>query len=361
MNNKNVLSNWLFSGPDGTIKNLQVYRVIYVLYIFIIMMPHQLWIQDYPDTFFFPRIGITLFFTGFPSITFFYVLNFLLTVALLALLFGYKKFYASIAVGLLLFIGNSWSYSFGKINHDIFIVIIPLIFAVIFWKGKSYETYQWITPIFALLIGLAMFTAAFAKITTGWLDPNVSAITGHLLQNYYTTGRETLWGSMLLSINSFHLFKFLDYSTIILESAFILSIFSLKYFRLVCAMACFFHFGIQLTMGISFTPNIIAYAFFVDWSSLYNVEALKNSLQKISSYRIGLGGLCLIALPLCAIYILFGNPFLINLGSGFIKIFGGNLAQTIIIVIAVCISLAYIWKLLPWYHQKKVTVLQYKI
>lgn len=126
----------------------------------------------------------------------------------------------------------------------------------------------WPIPVFALLVGLAMLTAAIAKITTGWLNPSVSALVGHLVDNYFSTGRETVLATYLLSTNSLYLFKFLDYATLIIESAFIFSIFSLRNFRLVCAFACLFHLGVLLSMEIVFTPNILAYGIFVNWNYL---------------------------------------------------------------------------------------------
>ncbi len=354
MSNKEdtLFNKWIFSEFKPVNKSLHIFRVVYVLFILVIVLPEYLWISHYPDSFFLPRIGITLIFGGFPDITFFYILNFLLIASLLALLIGYKTVYSSIAVALLLFIGNAWSYSFGKVNHDIFFILIPLLLSVSYWgenpsnNKNNPKRYSWPVPIFALLIGLAMFTAALAKIATGWLDPSASALTGHLVRNYYVTGRETVLASYLLSVNNFYLFKFLDYSTLILESAFIFSIFSLRYFRLVCAMACLFHFGVQLTMEIAFTPNIIAYAMFVNWSYLYKFKTVKTWFDKLGnlSYTNGILGLTIVSILLWLLYITFGNPF--SLDFGLTSILGGNLGETLIMIIAVVISLKYIFQIL---------------
>ncbi|SMO41833.1 hypothetical protein SAMN06265218_102172 [Fodinibius sediminis] len=86
---------------------------------------------------------------------FFYGLILLLV---LALLIGYKTVYSSLAVAMLLFIGNAWAYSFGKINHDIFLILVPLVLALMYWRqgfstGKKNQPYAWPIPVFALIIG----------------------------------------------------------------------------------------------------------------------------------------------------------------------------------------------------------------
>lgn len=349
---KTTFSNWIFSEYESIYKSLRIYRIIYVILVFMVVLPKYLWISSYPDTFFLPRVSITLLFSGFPDATFFYVLSFLLTLSLVALLVGYKTFYSSLAVALLLFIGNSWEYSFGKVNHDIVLILIPFLLAFCSWGEKkpndstSTSHYVSVIPIFALLLALAMLTAAWAKISTGWLDPSTAALPGHLIRNYFVAGRETITASFLLSENNFYLFKFLDYSTVIIESAFILSIFSLRYFRLVCAFACLFHLGVQLSMEISFMTNVIAYALFVNWSYLLKFERAENLLVKLQSFsqHIGPAKLIVIAIPLWLTYSLWGNPFSIELGLSYIT--GANLIKTAIMITAVAISMRYIIELL---------------
>lgn len=347
--------HWINSEFKSIDKSLPIFRVVYALFVLLVYLPQYLWISNYPDTFFLPRISIAFFWSGFPDLTFFYILNFLLIVAVLALLVGYRTFYTSIAVGLLLFIGNSWAYSFGKINHDIVIVLLPLLLSVSYWGANtsnsttSSSSYRsWPIPIFALLLGLAMLTAAIAKVSTGWLDPSTSALAGHLVRNYFVAERETVLAFTLLSQNSLFLFKLLDYGTLILESAFIVAIFSKRYFRLACAFACLFHLGIQLTMEISFTTNIIAYALFVNWSYLRNFATVKNGLQKFDSIskHIGLLSLVIVSIPIWALYVFIGNPFYANINIGLSYLLGGNLINTVILTVAATISLWYIYQLL---------------
>lgn len=360
MANKNaIFYHWIFSEYESINKSLPVFRVIYVLFAFMALLPKYLWISNYPDTFFLPRIGITLFFSGFPDIYFFYLLNFLLIVSLLALFVGYKTFYSSIAVGVLFFIGASWEYSFGKVNHDILLIIIPLLLAASSWgkpvlkANDTPSTKTWPVSLFALLLGLAMLTAAIPKIISGWLDPSTSALAGHLVRNYFVADRETVLATYLLSQNNFYIFKFLDYGTIIIESAFIFTVFSLKYFRLTCALACFFHFGVQLSMGISFTTNLLAYALFINWAYLYNFESVKNWFDRLDEFsdNVGFLKILMISIPVWAFYVFIGNPFVWNLGLT--NILGGNLLDILIMITAVAISIRYIYEMLMEFLSEK--------
>lgn len=353
-----IFSQWIFSEYQSINKSLPIFRVVYVLYALMSFLPRYLWISSYPDTFFFPRIGITIFFSGFPDIYFFYLLNLLLIISLFSLLTGYKTFYFSIAVGLLFFIGEAWEYSFGKINHNLPLIIIPLILASSWGNPVSkvndtQNVKSWPVSLFALLLALAMLTAALAKISSGWLDPSTPALAGHLVRNYFVTERETIMASFLLSQNSFYVFKFLDYSTLIIESAFIFTVFSLRYFRLTCALACFFHFGVQLTMGISFTTNILAYALFVNWAYLYNFKSVKTWFSRLDqlSKKVDFLKLIMVSIPIWALFVFIGNPFTLDLGIT--NIFGSNLMNTLIMVTAVAISIRYIYLMLMNFPYEK--------
>lgn len=333
-------------------KGLPIYRIVFVLYIIITVLPRYLWIDNYPDTFFLPRVGVTLFFTEFPDQVFFYLLNFGLITSLISLFVGYKTIYASLGVAFLLFTGNAWEYSFGKVNHDILILLIPLLLASSNWgstlstKTNLSKTRVWPIATFALLTALAMLSAAIPKILSGWLDPSSSPLTGHLVRNYFVVGRETMLGTYLLNDHNFFVLKFLEYSTVFIESAFILTLFSLRYFRLTCALACLFHFGVQLTMGIAFTTNIIAYAMFVNWHYLNQYTAVTTLFKKLDHLFVKAGAVHILGIStlIFTCYVLLGNPFTFDLGLS--TWLGANIINSLLMLTAVAVSLYYIFNLL---------------
>jgi hypothetical protein len=217
------------------------------------------------------------------------------------------------------FTGDSWAYSFGKINHDILMILMLPIMQVAGWS-KAYSidalrhragqtgTRPWAIALMAFIVALCMFSAALAKATTGWLDPHSHSVHAHLLFNYFVISRTNWLIKPVLFIHSGAFWEFFDYSTILLEAAFLFTVAWRPAFRVVCAFACFFHLGIAVTMEIAYVSNLIAYAAFFDWSVLeHRVPHLARAwnwiLERVSPLRlVGLSG------AVTFIYLKFGNP-----------------------------------------------------
>jgi hypothetical protein len=104
-----------------------------------------------------------------------------------------------------------------------------------------------------LLIGMAMFTAGWAKLTTGWLQPSQRSTYGHLV------GFDTWAAKMLLGVQSGWFWKPLDWLVILMESGFLMAAFYRPAFRVVCASACLFHVAVWLLFDMRFHGNVIAY------------------------------------------------------------------------------------------------------
>jgi hypothetical protein len=111
-----------------------------------------------------------------------------------------------------------------------------------------------------LVLGFCMLTAAWPKAVTGWLDPHVYAVKDQMIWYNLLDGRILFLADGLLSIHSTFFWKMADWSTLALESAFILCVFSLRAMRVVVALAIFFHAAVYFSMGIFFSMNLPAYA-----------------------------------------------------------------------------------------------------
>ena len=313
----NWLDRFLFTEYATAPETLAVYRMIYALCVLLIYLPQHLWVSDFPDSFFDPPFGLALLFSGFPSHGFLVALNGLLIVAACLLLAGYLTRWAAITVGVLLLAGNAFAYSFGKINNDILMVLIPLVLQFSGW-GDAYAIdarrkppinparNAWPVALMALLIGLAMVTAAVPKAATGWLNIHTHAVLGHLLRNMFLVGRTGGITAAMLSIKSDVFWEALDYGTVILEAAFLFTVVSSRAFRIVCAMACFFHFGIALTMQISYWPNILAYAVVCCWPTgqapgwYHSLLSLPGKIRPLVLSAVSIG--------LAVLYLALGNP-----------------------------------------------------
>jgi uncharacterized membrane protein YphA (DoxX/SURF4 family) len=315
------VDRFIFEEYKTNASGLGIYRILFAAYI-LIYLPQQLWVPDFPDSFFNPPFGLTLFFTGFPGVLYFYLLNGVAIVAAVCLLFGYKTRVASIGFSLLLLGCNYWAYSFGKINHDIPLILIPLIMQRAGWGngysmdakrmpadgGKEGDATAWSLALLAIIVGIAMMSAAVPKATSGWLDPHSYAIRAHMLYNVFVTGRSNWFAERMLRVNEGVFWKFFDYSTVMIEAAFLLTVFRRGAFRVVCALACFFHLGIALTMEIAFVGNILAYAAFSEWSALEHyagglLRLWNRILDSISPAWVLSSGV-----TVAFIYLRFGNP-----------------------------------------------------
>jgi predicted DCC family thiol-disulfide oxidoreductase YuxK/uncharacterized membrane protein YphA (DoxX/SURF4 family) len=315
------VDHFIFEEYQTSASPLGIYRVLFAAYV-LTYLPKHLWISGFPDSFFDPPIGLTLFFTGFPAAPFLYVVNWLAIVSAVCLLFGYRTRITSISFALLLLICDYWGYSFGRVDHDIPLIFIPLIMQRAGW-GNGYsvdarrhtrdgetegKTTAWPLALMALMVGMAMMTAAAAKAASGWLDPHSHAVRAHMLYNVFVTGRANWFAEHMLSIKSGVFWEFLDYATVLIEASFLLTVARRRAFRVVCALACFLHLGIALTMEIAFVGNLLAYAAFCKWSALEAragrlLRVWNRILDSISApWVLGCG------VAVAFVYLRFGNP-----------------------------------------------------
>lgn len=263
--------------PD--ISDLGVFRVLFASTLILNYIPIAIWLPLAPQAFFNPPIGIAALYTRTPNAEFILALNLLLAIFSSMLLSGCMTRLSSLAVAALLLTLNSWSYSMGKINHDILFVLTPAIMAYSDW-GRSLSidrflhranskrrTSPWPLALLALLIAFGMFSSGWAKSTTGWLDPNQHCTRGHLILNYYHTGRVTWLSTILLEVQAPILWKVADWSAVLLELAFLPACFHRHSFRIVLAAACLFHLGVLLLFDIAFYSNIIVYSAFIPFTT----------------------------------------------------------------------------------------------
>ena len=340
-----MVDRWIFEEYKPLVAGLPLYRVLFASYILLVVLPRYGWIGAFPDIFFHPPVGIPLLFEGFPPTWFFHLLNFGLMVAGVSLLVGWWPRVASLAIAGLLIVGNSWAYSFGKINHDILPIVVALVMAFSGWGGRIVQQRPissepaWPMALLALLIGLAMLTAAWPKLTSGWLDPHAPATLGHLMRNHYVTGRETWLSTMLVQFGWTPFWKLLDYGTLLIEGGMLLAIVSRHAFRVFCALACLFHFGVWMVMDIGFSTNVTAYAAFANWALLLHYEPIRRGCVWIDwvGDRANLFYVIAAAGGLFGVYLTIGNPW------------GGWLSRLILVAGALVggyYVLSWVWRVL---------------
>jgi Vitamin K-dependent gamma-carboxylase len=272
-----VIESYALSARD-----LAIYRIVYAAFVLVAVVPVASWVPAAPRAFFNPPIGPAALFTHLPPASLMLGLNALLTLFAALLLVGWRTGLASAGTGLTLCLLDVWRYSLGKIDHDILLVLAPLVLGFSGWgralsvdaakqpapEGSHPNAEAWPVALFALLVAFAMFTSGWAKATTGWLNPKSLCTYGHLATNYLVTGRETWAAKIALSIHSPWIWKAADWATVALELAVLPAVVRRRSFCLVLAVATLFHVGVMLLFDISFRVNIIAYAAFVRFGRL---------------------------------------------------------------------------------------------
>ena len=187
------LDAWMHAGT-ATRTSLAVYRVLYAT-VFLLLLPDFTWLANFPDTFFNAPPGPMLAFSSFPPRIFLRGLKAALAVCMVAVLIGWRTravSFASVGLGL---IGYGFSFSLGKVDHNILFLLAPAALALagwgdrlsvdaLRWRSRSALDLaelaeQWPLRLYALMIGLAFFTAAAPRLVGGWLDPSTMSSRRH--------------------------------------------------------------------------------------------------------------------------------------------------------------------------------------
>jgi hypothetical protein len=316
-----AFDGWVQTEYATPASSLGLYRIVFSLVMLVIAIPNGYWVSSFPNSFFVPPPGPTFFFFhGFPGPLSFHVMNGALVFLTVCLLFGYCTRGVSVLFSVTFMGLRAWEYSFGKINHDFMLLLIPLLLSAAGWGNywsvdRSSE--QEPDPsakagpiaLYAFIVATMMLLAGIPKVLSGWLNPHSRAVLGDIIVSHFITGRATWFSQMALELRSSWFWKSLDWFTCALEIAFIFAFFRRSRLRVVCAIAAFFHLGVSLLMKIYFWGNLMAYGAFADWDEMcrffpYNlVRKLAGIISGTSRIRV-----LTIATLVTTIYSIFGNP-----------------------------------------------------
>lgn len=275
---------WMFDAYSATPEGLGLYRISYALFVLLFFLPGHAefasfsFVSSLPDLFFHPPPGPMQLVPGFPSPVFVEVLHFLLIVSLTAVLVGFYTRTASVATTLLFLVGYGFSYSVGKINHNMLFILLPAGMALSNW-GAAYSfdarasrasrrVSAWPIALVVLATGFAMFTAGLPKILGGWLDPTTQATQGRLVRQFFVHGRQDLLAPLAVALDTLALWEPADVATVVFEVGFLAAILHPFTTRLFAAGAILFHTGVLLVLNISFSFNFIVYAAVMPWPQI---------------------------------------------------------------------------------------------
>lgn len=298
MNLLNRFDSWVQSGPFKPL-DLGIYRIVYACSALAIV-PNIEWLANYPDSMYQAPAGPFQLLSGFPPMAVLIGLDVARSVALVLLAIGMWVRWASFAVGALLLITYGLSYTLGKIDHTILLVLTPVILSFASWgdrlsvdslrrRVEPRPTPQWPLRFLALAIGLAFFEAAAIKFGSGWLSLSSQAVRGHFLDNMLGNERSGWLSSTAANTRSWPLWESLDWATVIFEGSILVTVCWWRAFRIALAFATLFHFGVFMIMNIPFTPNLVVYGAFVSWGAFESarrrhLKVLETLTSKLEHY-----------------------------------------------------------------------------
>jgi hypothetical protein len=289
-----------------TVEDLARYRIIYGLIAFIRFNGYGN-LANQPAAQFDPPPGPFTVFSSMPPEAALEGLEFVIAVLIVFLIMGFKTRATSLLLALAMTTGTGLSFSFGKIDHGIFVILVPAVMAFSGWGGamsvdahlaarsgrKPIEPAQWAVRLLAFMIGVAFFTAGWAKLQAGWLDLHTHAARALVFGRYVKIDDPAPLIPLLLRVQDIGiLWEALDWFTVALECGLIVTVLWWWTFRVGIAFASLFHLGILQMMGIQFSANVIAYGAFVRWNMLFPTKpgsAIRLNAPAATAVGLALG------------------------------------------------------------------------
>lgn len=319
-----LYDHWIFEEYRLSPEALGLFRILYAsILLFIIGVPNFTWISDNPDYIYSPPFSIAMLFSGFPPYYVLQAISTILLVLFVMLLFGYKTKAVSILITVFWVIGNSFAFSFNKIDHgQLMATVLPFIMAFSNWNaaysidakisGKKIEPQYWAVTLMVLILGFAMFTASIPKIMGGWLDLSTHAVKYHFVRNYFLIPRQELLAPFFMEFDNALFWESLDYAGILFEFVFLIALLKVKWMRALVFVAVFFHFMNTLLLNIPFVFNFTVYPLFLSWSliiALLKEKAWDRKLDKMITFpNMIVSGVVLLVI-LYVFQAFFGMPF----------------------------------------------------
>ncbi len=255
-------------------------RVIYSAGLLLTLQPLSA-LSSRPVDAFDPPPGPIMLFGALPSHAALEGLE--IVTALLAglLLLGLHTRTVSILLALALMTGFGLTYSFGKIDHTIVLVLVPAMMAFSRWgdtlsldaasrprDAERGDVPQWPMRFLAVMITLSFVTGGWAKFRSGWLDLDTPAVQGHFVRGVFVHSRDGWLAPEVIDLHLGRLWEVADWLTVGLELGLVLTVVSWRWFRLALAVTTLFHLGILLVINIAFSWNLLGYAVFYRWASV---------------------------------------------------------------------------------------------
>ena len=275
----NRIDEWCRRG-DLAVQDIAWFRIIYSAALLLTLQQVSALSGRSADQFDPPPGPITLF-ESLPPHAVLEGLEVVTAILAAFLLFGLHTRTVSILLALALMTGFGLTYSFGKIDHTIVVVLVPAVMAFSQWgdalsldaaskpRDGERDVAQWPVRLLAVMIALSFVPAGWAKFRSGWLDLDTQAVQGHFARGYFSGGRTNWLAPELIDLRLGRLWEVADWLTVGLELGLILTVVSWRLVRVAVAVTTLFHLGVLLVINIAFSWNLVGYAAFFRWASIF--------------------------------------------------------------------------------------------
>jgi len=348
-----VLRFWQRVGraTEADAESLACFRVFYCTMLLYFWAPFFGWINRVPRGFFDPPLlSVANLFATFPRAPFFSVLDVVLLLSLVFMTIGFVTRWATAVYLVGMIVGQSFEYSFGKIDHSMIGIAILIAMLIADWgragsvdamlgrvrlSANAARRRQQGLALFGVVLAFGMLTAGIPKVID-WLDFDVT--TSGPLRWYYpnrdTIGRTYLLAGFVHRIPLFAL-ELGDYSAIALELVgFVALLGSARWFRVWLATLTLFHVLNDLTLNITFLGQMLTYTVFLDWRrSVPLADSFVRALTRARALVVVGSVVCFAALYHLVTRFRGG-------GSGIVFAPGGKAGDVVALYVALPIGLA---------------------
>ena len=305
------LDRWIHGFLPVTAEGLALSRIFFAAYFLITGIPTFSWVSRNPPGFFDPpQLSVANMFATFPSTGIMRTLDLLICVLLIFLLVGYKTRTSSILLTVAWILGNSFRFSFGKIDHSIMAVVTPAVMAFSGW-GAVYSIdaklrkavpriNAWPLTLLAMLLAFGYFSAGFPKLLA-WADFDLTThgVRSWLVDGWYQLDRRKLLAPLAMRIHNPYVWEAMDLMAVVFECSFFLSLTRRGLFRAYLVVAIMFHLVNVLMLNIGFLTLLPVYVVFAPWERI--VPRLPSGVLRTSdrlASSAGLVSLFVLFLPL---------------------------------------------------------------
>ncbi len=247
-------------------RSLGVFRWVLGAYLLLFDARYFAWMDRTPDAFFDPPlVSLPYLVGGFPPAPFFTALDVLGIVALCTMTIGYRTRASTTVVLVTYVVSSSFSYSHGKISHQVLVAVVLLCMIVADWgKAPSRQVDRGLA-LLAIAIAFGFLTAGLEKARY-WVSTDLSS--SGFLSWYYPrmfTYEDPQALAGLVPGTPLGVLKLADLAAVVVESTGFLALLGGRVpWRAWLLVITGLHLANALVLNITFTTQAVVYLAFAN-------------------------------------------------------------------------------------------------